>query len=145
MTNLQAALGVAQMEELDEFIKRKQNNFKLYQQLFEGFHLGNLLSFRKGTFSNHWFYSLQIEIEKMKGSLHDIIENLQDKGIQTRPVWGLIHEQKPYLGEEAYEIDRAVYYSSRILNIPCSTQITKDEIHYAADEIKKTLEEMAHE
>lgn len=145
MTNLQAALGVAQMEELDEFIKRKQNNFKLYQQLFEGFHLAHLLSFRKGTFSNHWFYSLQIEIEKMKGSLHDIIENLQDKGIQTRPVWGLIHEQKPYLGEEAYEIDRAVYYSSRILNIPCSTQITKDEIHYAADEIKKTLEEMAHE
>ena len=143
MTNLQAALGVAQMEELPEFIRRKQKNYQLYQSLFETFPLGTLMPFREGTESNHWFYSLKIEIEKINGELRGIIERLQEKGIQTRPVWGLIHEQKPYQGEIAYQIEKAVYYSKRVLNIPCSTQITEDEIHYAAEGIMRTIEEMA--
>ena len=143
MTNLQAALGVAQMEELPEFIRRKQKNYQLYQSLFETFPLGTLMPFREGTESNHWFYSLKIEIEKINGELRGIIERLQEKGIQTRPVWGLIHEQKPYQGEIAYQIEKAVYYSQRVLNIPCSTQITEDEIHYAAEGIMRTIEEMA--
>lgn len=143
MTNLQAALGVAQMEELPEFIRRKQKNYQLYQSLFETFPLGTLMPFREGTESNHWFYSLKIEIEKMNGELRGIMERLQEKGIQTRPVWGLIHEQKPYQGEIAYQIEKAVYYSQRVLNIPCSTQITEDEIHYAAEGIMRTIEEMA--
>ena len=69
----------------------------------------------------------------MMNIIQRIIERLQEKGIQTRPVWGLIHEQKPYQGEIAYQIEKAVYYSQRVLNIPCSTQITEDEIHYAAE------------
>ena len=76
------------------------------------------------------------------GSLLDLIGNLQKRGIQTRAVWGLIHEQKPYQGAIAYEIEKAAYYSRRILNIPCSTQITEDEIACAAGEIRKAIEEL---
>lgn len=49
MTNLQAALGVAQMEELPEFIRRKQVNYDKYKKLFEKFELGRLIGFRAGT------------------------------------------------------------------------------------------------
>ena len=49
MTNLQAALGVAQMEELPEFIRRKQKNYDLYCELFEGFELAKMIGFREGT------------------------------------------------------------------------------------------------
>ena len=48
MTNIQAALGVAQMEELPEFIQRKQRNYELYKELFENFEYGKLIPFRKG-------------------------------------------------------------------------------------------------
>ena len=145
MTNLQAALGVAQLEELPEFIERKHRNYELYQEYFKGFSLGKLLEFRSGTYSNQWFYSLEIPMDRIQGTLRDIIMRLQELGVQTRAIWQLIHEQIPYKEEISYQIERASYYSSCILNIPCSTQLTEDDISYAARQIKKVLGEMEDE
>lgn len=145
MTNLQAALGVAQMEELPEFIRRKQANWDLYAKLFEGYELGKLIPFREGVSSNKWFYSLEINRDRVKASMREIITTLQEKGVQTRAIWGLINEQKPYLGEATYRLERAPYYAKRILNIPASTQITEDDIRYVVETIKATLGGMAEE
>lgn len=145
MTNLQAALGVAQMEELPKFISRKQENFEKYKKLFEDFKYGKIVDFRESTMSNKWFYSLQIDREKIKNSMRDIITTLENCGVQTRAIWGLINEQKPYQNEVTYELERAPYYAERILNIPCSTQITDEEIHFVAEIIKRVLGEMANE
>lgn len=145
MTNLQAALGVAQMEELPEFIRRKNANLELYKKLFEGYELGKIVEFREGTYSNKWFYSLEIDMNKINGSLRDIITKLEEKGVQTRAIWGLIHEQLPFRNYIAYEMEKAPYYSSCILNFPCSTQITEEEIQYVAEQIKTVLGELANE
>ena len=139
MTNLQAALGVAQMEELPEFILRKQKNYRIYKREFEGFEAAKLMPFREGTSSNMWFYSLLIDMDKISVSLRDIITMLEKENIQTRAIWGLINEQKPYLNDYTYKIEKAKYYSSCILNIPSSTQITEEEIVYVADKIKELL------
>ena len=144
MTNLQAALGVAQMEELPEFIRRKQKNFELYKKEFDGFKYAELIPFREGTSSNKWFYSLQIDRTSITASMREIITALEEKGIQTRAIWGLINEQKPYEHEETYELEKAPYYAERILNIPCSTQITEEEIFYVATEVKRLLEGLAN-
>ena len=144
MTNLQAALGVAQMEELPEFIERKHKNLDLYRKKFERFEYGHLLGFREGTYSNQWFYSLEIDRSKVTASMRDIITRLQERGVQTRAIWGLIHEQLPYKDAIAYEMEKAPYYSERILNIPCSTQITEEEVSYAAEQIKAVLEELSN-
>ena len=144
MTNIQAALGVAQMEELPEFIQRKQRNYELYKELFENFEYGKLIPFRKGTESNKWFYSLDIDRNHIKISMRNIIIDLRNKGIETRPIWGLINEQKPYEGEVAYKLDKAPYYADRVLNIPSSTQITEEEIRYVSDEIKNLLKGLAN-
>ena len=144
MTNLQAALGVAQMEELPEFIRRKQHHYDLYLKAFEGFELAELMPFRDGVFSNMWFYSLKIDTSRIKSSMREIVKRLHEKAIQTRTVWGLIHEQKPYRDDDTYQLEKAPYYSSRILNIPCSTQITEEEINYVANEIKQLLRELAN-
>lgn len=143
MTNLQAALGVAQMEELPEFIKRKQANYSLYAELFNGFEYCRLMPFREGTESNKWFYSLELDRDHIKASMRDIINALNEKGIQTRAIWGLINEQKPYLGEKTYKLEKAPYYADRILNIPSTTQITEEEIRYVAYEVKKLLKQLA--
>lgn len=145
MTNLQAALGVAQMEELPEFIRRKQANFEKYKDLFEGFELCKLMPFREGTSSNKWFYSLEINRDRVTAEMRDMITALQDKGIQTRAIWGLINEQKPYLSETTYKLEKAPYYAARILNIPSSTQITDEEIEYVADTVKQLLKELDNE
>ena len=142
MTNLQAALGVAQMEELPEFIKRKQANYEIYKNLFEDFELGKLIGFRDNTDSNRWFYSLEINREKVSAPMRDIILKLEKKNIQTRAIWGLINEQVPYVNEEAYKLEKAPYYAERILNLPSSTQITKDEIRYVVDQVKDVLFDM---
>lgn len=143
MTNLQAALGVAQMEELPEFIKRKQNNFNKYKKLFEGFDLGTIVDFREGTSSNKWFYSLEINRDRVKATMREIITALEERGVQTRAIWGLINEQVPYMQDKTYKLEKAPYYAERILNFPSSTQITDDEIEYAAEQIQNVLKEMA--
>lgn len=140
MTNLQAALGVAQMEELPEFIRRKQANYEFYKQLFEGFEFGKIIGFREGISSNKWFYSLEIDKSKVHAAMRDIITTLQDKRIETRAIWGLINEQVPYQGEITYKLEKAPYYAARILNIPSSTQITKEEMQYVVEQIKLVLE-----
>lgn len=144
MTNLQAALGVAQMEELPEFIGRKQNNYELYKELFEGFEYGELMPFRSGTDSNKWFYSININRDHITATMREIITTLHDKGIETRAIWGLINEQKPYEGEETYKLEKAPYYANRILNIPSSTQITEEEIRYVAEQVKQLLRTLAN-
>lgn len=144
MTNLQAALGVAQMEELPEFIRRKQRNYELYKSQFDGFEYGELMPFRPGTDSNTWFYSVNIDRSRITSTMREIITTLHDKGIETRAIWGLINEQKPYEGEVTYKLERAPYYAKRILNIPSSTQITEEEIKYVASEVKQLLKELAN-
>lgn len=144
MTNVQAALGVAQMEELPEFIRRKQENYELYKQLFDGYELGKIIGFREGTSSNKWFYSLEINKDKVKATMREIITSLQEKGIETRAIWGLINEQIPYQEEEAYKLEKAPYYAARILNLPSSTQITKEEIKYVVEQVKFVLGEYSN-
>ena len=145
MTNLQAALGVAQVEELAEFVERKNRNYETYKQLFEGFALGQMKDFRAGTKSNKWFYSLEMDMTKIHASLRDIITSLGARGVQTRAIWGLIHEQLPYKNAIAYKMEKAPYYSTCILNFPASTQITEEEMQYVVEQIKEVLEGFANE
>jgi aminotransferase degT/dnrJ/eryC1/strS family len=140
MTNIQAALGVAQLEELPEFIRRKRANYEVYKKLLDGFELGRLVSFRKGVYSNKWFYSIEIDKERVHASMRDIITLLQQRGIETRAIWGLINEQIPYRDIFSYKLEMAPLYASRILNLPSSTQITKEEIIYVVNQLKMVLE-----
>lgn len=129
MTNLQAALGLGQIEQLDTFIKTKIRNFELYKELFQNNKNVRLLPFREGTRSNCWFYALYIEGER---DIQEIMDTLQEMKIQTRPIWGLIHEQKPYIGTQAYKIASATQYAKHVINIPCSTNLNEDDVRYVA-------------
>ena len=128
MTNLQAALGVAQLEQLEDFIKIKTENYKFYKEQIEKIEGLSLLNFNKNFRSNYWFYSLIIDKDKFGLDRDELLHKLNKKNIQTRPVWGLIHEQKPYLNNQTYKIEKANYYISKILNIPCSTNLKSEDI-----------------
>lgn len=117
MTNIQAALGLAQLEQLENFISIKKENYYEYQKLGIP-----LLPFRTDIRPNYWFYSYITE-DRDKHLI-----KLKEQGIQTRPVWKLIHYLKPYKNSQSYEICRAIYYYNHILNLPCSSNLSKDDV-----------------
>lgn len=127
MTNLQAALGLAQFEQLESFIEAKHRNYQLYRDALQVIPGLRLLEFRILTRSNKWFYSLFVE-DSFPMDRDELIKYLADNQIQTRPVWGLIHEQQPYHGARQYMIEKAKYYHEHIVNIPCSTNLTEAQI-----------------
>lgn len=139
MTNLQAALGVAQLELLPEFIARKQKNYDVYCDLFKDCEYAKVMPFRTGVNSNKWFYSLFINKTEGLFDMHDIINFLDTHRIGTRPIWGLVHNQRPYKNDVSYNIDKAIYYEKHILNIPCSTNLVYQDILKVADCVEKAL------
>lgn len=139
MTNVQAALGLAQLEQLESFIHIKYKNYELYRRLLEEVEGLNLIPFNENIRSNYWFYPLSIETHCTPLSIEQWVEELSKYGIQTRPIWKLIHEQKPYEKAMAYEVQQAVAYRKQIINIPCSTNLEEEDIYRVVEALKAIL------
>lgn len=125
MTNLQAALGLAQLEQLEKFIETKKANYEHYIE--NGI---SLLEFRKDTRPNYWFYSYETE------KRDELIAELQKCGVQSRPIWKLIHTLKMYKDNQAYKIEKATEYYKKIVNIPCSSNLSDEDVDYVTECIK---------
>ena len=137
MLNLQAALGTSQIDELEAFIETKTKNYYLYKEEVDKIEGLELLTFRKGIRPNYWFYSLVVDKEKYGLNKDELLRKLVSENIQTRPIWGLIHQQRPYQKNEAYEIEKALWYYERVLNIPCSSNLTGEEVDAVLKKIKE--------
>lgn len=117
MTNLQAALGLAQLEQLEKFIQTKKKNYEKY--LENGL---TLLPFRENCRVNYWFYSC---VTKDRDKL---IQYLEKNQVQSRPIWKLIHMLKPYEGSQSYKIEKALSYYDKVVNIPCSSGLLYQDV-----------------
>ena len=126
MTNVQACLGLAQLERLEGFITHKKELYDHYVEKLDGVKGLRILPFRtEDVRPNRWFFSLYL---KDAGLDRDtVIAKLQAQGIQTRPVWALIHEQADYPRNEAYALDKAQDYRKYIVNLPCSTNLSLED------------------
>lgn len=136
MLNLQAALGVSQIDQLEKFIKIKEANYEIYKKEMAEVDGIEILSFQNSIRANHWFYSLYIDDKRFGESRDQLMHRLIENGIQCRPIWKLIHTLKPYLDAQNYEIEKAIDYADHILNIPCSTNLTADEVRFICKVIK---------
>lgn len=134
MTNVQACLGIAQLERLEAFIAHKKALYDHYVEKLDGVKGLRILPFREDcTRSNHWFFSLYVKDFALDRD--EIIEKLQAQGIQTRPVWALIHEQADYPRNEAYALDKALDYRKYIVNLPCSTNLSMEDCDRVIDAV----------
>ncbi|MBQ2982953.1 MAG: LegC family aminotransferase [Lachnospiraceae bacterium] len=134
MTNVQAAIGVAQLERLEEFIAIKERNYLHYKKVIDNMDGMSLLGFRDDVRTNYWFYSLVLDMDKY--DKNKVIQNFSANNIQTRPIWGLISEQKPYQDEYEYDITCAKEYYNTIVNIPCSTNLSEADADIVLEVIK---------
>jgi len=126
MTNLQAALGLAQLEQLEDFIKTKTANYNQYKEAIDKIDGLHVQDFRPGTRSNYWFYSVVFENDETGRDA--LIEELKENHIQSRPIWGLISDQLPYEGARTYDLVKAPWYWKRVVNVPCSTNLTSEGV-----------------
>ncbi|MDD4850557.1 MAG: LegC family aminotransferase [Gemmiger sp.] len=136
MTNVQACLGLAQLERLEEFIAIKKARYDQYVAALDGKRGLRILPFVEesaGVRPNRWFYSLYT---KGFGIPRDeIIARLQAQGIQTRPVWALVHEQADYPKNAAYGLEKALDYRKYIVNLPCSTNLSEADCARVIDAV----------
>lgn len=137
MTNLQAALGVAQLEQLESFISIKRKNYYLYKNYIDKIDGIDLIDFNAQTRPNYWFYGLIIDPNRFNLSKDDLMQELNKRNIQTRPLWGLIHKQKPYENSQSVNINKAYYYHNNLLNIPCSSNLEEDDVKYISNALKE--------
>ncbi|MBR3841248.1 MAG: LegC family aminotransferase [Erysipelotrichales bacterium] len=135
LSNTAAAIGVAQLENLENFVKQKHILYDTYKAIFEKNGI-EMLSFRDNIRANKWFFSI-LWNEDNKLSRDELMAKLKERGIETRPVWGLINEQKPYQNCGHDDLERTYYYKNKIVNIPCSTNLTVEDAEYVANEIIK--------
>lgn len=136
MTNIQAAYGTDQIDRLEGFIATKIRNYSLYREAVEGIKGLTFLPFRKDTRSNHWFYSIVVDKETYGIDRDELLIKLNENNIQTRPLWGLIHKQKPYLRNQSYKVEKALEYEKNLINVPCSSSLTEEEVRLVANLLK---------
>ena len=128
MTNVQAAMGVAQLEQLPGFLKAKENTFRSYEEKINsipGLKIANVPEYAD---NNHWMIAMQIDKEIYGKDRETVMAHLAENGIETRPVWYLNHLQKPYKNCQTYKIEKALELAEKTLNIPCSVDLLEKQI-----------------
>ena len=135
MVNVLAAIGVAQLEEIDNYVALKRKNFNLYKKALSDTPL-TLLDEPAYAHSNKWFYAVLCRDTREKIRM---LEHLNRKGVQARPLWFLNHLQKPYAHCQAYAIEKAPHMYDTLVNIPCSVSLTENEIMEVVKAMKEVL------
>jgi perosamine synthetase len=139
MTNIQAAIGLAQFHRIDELVERRRKNAHLYNSLLKDIE-GIRLPVEKGWAKNvYWMYSILIE-DEFGISRDELVRRLAEKGIETRNFFIPMHRQPVFANmrlfkRESYPI--AEELSQRGLYLPSSSGLSEAEIGYICGAIRK--------
>jgi perosamine synthetase len=132
LTNIQAAMGVAQMESLDKFIATKRKNALRYKNLFSDSKYLEFIWEKPWAMSNFWFYTIRVSKDHKK----PLIDYLISSNIQVRPIWKPIHTLPMYEDCRAYEIESAINIYDTAFNLPCSVSLKEVEIDFIVKNIE---------
>jgi len=132
LTNIQAAMGVAQMEQLDVFIDIKRKNALLYKELLSEIEEIEFLWEKPWAKGNFWFYTVKVP----KAHKKSLIDYLISRNIQVRPVWKPIHTLLMYKDCQVHKIESAMNIYDTVFNLPCSVSLKEDEITFVCKNIK---------
>ncbi|MBA7547607.1 GDP-perosamine synthase [subsurface metagenome] len=116
MPNVNAALGVAQLENLDKFIANKRKLTAEYKKFFDKIRL-SFFTEPKHAYSNYWLNAI---IFKNKTERDKFLEYTNSNGVMTRPAWRLINILEMYKDSQTGNLDNAEWLDERLVNIPSS-------------------------
>jgi len=129
LTNIQAALGVAQLEQLPSILKRKKEIYNFYQSTIENIDGLSLSKVPDYADSNNWLNLLKIDSKVYNQDREVLMKRLEGNGIQTRPVWKLNHEQKPYKDYQHFKVEKAEKLVKNSLCLPSSSNLSNKNLN----------------
>jgi perosamine synthetase len=127
LVNVLAAIGVAQLEMIDSFVKAKRENLQYYAQLLSSSDNFFIHKEPAECESNYWMYSLIIR-DPSKYQVKQVIHKLGEHKIQARPIWKLMNTLPMFREYQSYHCDMSVKIRECVVNIPCSTNLSRKHI-----------------
>jgi perosamine synthetase len=144
MTNLQAAIGVAQLERIDEFVVRKRTMGEKYSDLLSDIP-GLQLPLAKTEYANniYWVYGLVLE-DEMPLSVSEVMMHLKKYNIGSRPFFWSMHEQPVFqkmglFNDESHPIAEKI--SRRGFYIPSGLALTDEQLHKVVVVLREALKQ----
>lgn len=141
LSNVCAAIGIGQLEVLQERVQQRRSNFKFYQDALSSFPGITFPTEPKGCFSNRWLTTIQVDPQLTKGVTRETIRlALEVENIESRPIWKPMHlqpvfEQFPYYGEEGL----AEKIFDRGLCLPSGSNLSKSDLERVVEHIKSSF------
>ncbi|RXJ69045.1 aminotransferase DegT [Halarcobacter ebronensis] len=120
MPNLNAALLVAQLEQLELFLKSKRELAKLYEGFFEKIDFVDFVKEPKETSSNYWLQAIKLENKEQRDRF---LEFTNRNGVMTRPIWRLMSELDMFASCQKDDLKNSKYLQDRVVNIPSSVRV----------------------
>ncbi len=142
-TNLQAAVGLAQIERLEEFVERKRNMGRFYTERLQDLP-GIILPLEKTDSAKniYWVYGIVLERES-EVSNQEIQKMLAEEGIGSRTFFWCMHEQPVYQRQGLFAGERyegAEYLARKGFYIPSGLALTKEQMEEVADKVRKVIQ-----
>jgi len=141
MTNVQAAIGLAQLEKINTILKKRQKICDYYINQLQDLANDKKLFFQEvkpWAKLNNWFFSI---ILNKNIDRNDFIEKLLKNGIDSRPFFTPVHKQKIYPKYNDVSLPVSEDISKRGLNLPTYPDLTKLDVKYICDKIHDILRE----
>lgn len=139
MTNVQAAIGLAQLESIDRFVEMRRKNASLYNRLLKGVP-GITLPVEKNWAKNvYWMYSIVIENE-FGMSRDDLMSFLREKGVDTRTFFIPMHVQPAFKNMGLFEGERypvSEKLAEKGLYLPSGSGLTEEQINTVCEAVKQ--------
>ena len=134
LTNVAAAMGVAQMEQLPGFVKRKHEIIALYKNELAGIGDIRFQEVSSDVAPNWWLPTIMTEKQR------EVLKILNDNKMQSRPFWVPMNQLRMFKNNIFYnKNNRSDYAYRRCLSVPCSTYITDDEVRTISAKIKEVF------
>jgi perosamine synthetase len=139
LTNVLAALGVAQMERLDEYIDKKRAIAARYREALGDLEGISLMGSQAGAEPTFWLYTILMSPGTTLGERKQAIQDLNDNGIGSRPLWHPIHALPPYQNCQSYEIEHASDLYQRAVSVPSSVGLTDADLERSIEVIRSVI------
>ena len=128
MTNLQAAIGCAQIEKADHIIEKKINNANLFKHLLKNVAGISFVKEPKNVKNTFWLITILINEKKFGYNRNCVMRFLKDNNIDSRPVFYPIHEMPPYLKYKIGKFPNSTFVSENGLSLPSSCSLSEEKI-----------------
>ncbi|WP_417333239.1 LegC family aminotransferase [Halarcobacter sp.] len=119
LPNLNAALLVAQMENLDKFLSSKKDLATIYKEYFSSINI-DFVEEPNDCSSNYWLQAIKLENKKQRD---EFLEFSNKNKVMTRPIWKLCSELEMFEKCQKDELKNAKYLEERVVNIPSSVRL----------------------